>query len=528
MLVSGRLPFQEANDSETLTKILDCSFSLPGHVSDGCRKYAVKMLYDLTKMLTDKLCLRLIESMLVRNPSQRASLMEIAQCGWVKAGATGHSCALPLIIRENITEELHNKIMNLMVTGSIADVDHITKSLENNDYNHVTATYYLLAERFLRDERLKQAQKLSSPSREESEEEAEDQNSSDSSASNSIERFGSTSSRESSFFINKRGSSYLLHDLSLDLDLASQSSRASVTSKGVHEPTDSRNMSPLDDRISPLLQRYRGHGSASSRKLTGIASSPQLLEISEEEEENGARLLKNPGCSSLIRNGPTDDIGLRDKALHPSRRSASCSSSETSDDEERRLGFVTSHLVKKDFDTDDDSDPPSSSGINAYSRVPNVSTSKVADSGNGIRENDHRTMSSGSGGGKETKSPGQSQTGRPQVVPRMRGTFRRYLDTVMLSAKYPFVTTFSMLCELNDWTKPLMKPRSCEFLQNIRYSSFTAKPDYKSSSSSLQYHENSEKSTQSIPHPKSKSRRFALFVEASRIWKNGRFSGNVR
>uniref|UniRef100_A0A915JI09 Protein kinase domain-containing protein n=1 Tax=Romanomermis culicivorax TaxID=13658 RepID=A0A915JI09_ROMCU len=38
MLVCGRLPFQEANDSETLTKILDCSYILPPHLSEDCKQ----------------------------------------------------------------------------------------------------------------------------------------------------------------------------------------------------------------------------------------------------------------------------------------------------------------------------------------------------------------------------------------------------------------------------------------------------------------------------------------------------------
>lgn len=38
MLVCGQPPFQEANDSETLTMIMDCKYSMPGHVSMGCRR----------------------------------------------------------------------------------------------------------------------------------------------------------------------------------------------------------------------------------------------------------------------------------------------------------------------------------------------------------------------------------------------------------------------------------------------------------------------------------------------------------
>lgn len=38
MLVCGQAPFQEANDSETLTMIMDCKYTIPIHVSDSCKR----------------------------------------------------------------------------------------------------------------------------------------------------------------------------------------------------------------------------------------------------------------------------------------------------------------------------------------------------------------------------------------------------------------------------------------------------------------------------------------------------------
>ena len=37
MLVCGSAPFQEANDSETLTMIMDCKYSFPKHISQQCK-----------------------------------------------------------------------------------------------------------------------------------------------------------------------------------------------------------------------------------------------------------------------------------------------------------------------------------------------------------------------------------------------------------------------------------------------------------------------------------------------------------
>ena len=42
MLVTGKLPFSEANDSETLTKILDCAYAEPQGVSSMCKEYEEK------------------------------------------------------------------------------------------------------------------------------------------------------------------------------------------------------------------------------------------------------------------------------------------------------------------------------------------------------------------------------------------------------------------------------------------------------------------------------------------------------
>ncbi|XP_058500721.1 SNF related kinase b [Solea solea] len=64
MLVCGVPPFQETNDSETLVMILDCRYSVPEHVSSGCRD--------------------LISSMLQKDPCRRASLDEIEAHNWLQ------------------------------------------------------------------------------------------------------------------------------------------------------------------------------------------------------------------------------------------------------------------------------------------------------------------------------------------------------------------------------------------------------------------------------------------------------------
>ncbi|XP_043260379.1 serine/threonine-protein kinase par-1 [Colletes gigas] len=139
MLVCGQAPFQEANDSETLTMIMDCKYSIPPHVSDGCK--------------------RLIAKMLVREPDRRATLEEIAADSWLAIGTDSDPVeALPLVSRQQVSDDHHNHIITKMVNGNIATKEEILDALDRNDYNHITATYFLLAERKLRAHRQEQMQ----------------------------------------------------------------------------------------------------------------------------------------------------------------------------------------------------------------------------------------------------------------------------------------------------------------------------------------------------------------------------------
>ncbi|GMT37574.1 hypothetical protein PFISCL1PPCAC_28871, partial [Pristionchus fissidentatus] len=140
MLVTGRLPFQETNDSETLTKILDCRFSLPDGLSNPCKN--------------------LISRMLVRDPAKRCTLEEIAASPWVIAGERGHADVLPLVVRHHLPDSAHTTIIEQMVNGRIGSEDEIISSLENGEYNYLSATYYLLAERVLSSYREQAAREL--------------------------------------------------------------------------------------------------------------------------------------------------------------------------------------------------------------------------------------------------------------------------------------------------------------------------------------------------------------------------------
>ena len=102
-------------------------------------------------------------------------MIQIAANDWVRGGHVVPVWdMLPLVTREHLTEEEHSHIISKMVSfltsdgsnslqtagnlnidlsqvaGTIGTRENIIDCLDRNDYNHVTATYFLLAERKLR------------------------------------------------------------------------------------------------------------------------------------------------------------------------------------------------------------------------------------------------------------------------------------------------------------------------------------------------------------------------------------------
>ncbi|XP_021264366.1 SNF-related serine/threonine-protein kinase-like isoform X2 [Numida meleagris] len=143
MLVCGQPPFQEANDSETLTMIMDCRYTVPPHVSAQCSD--------------------LISRMLQRDPRQRASLEQIESHAWLQGvdPSPASRCLLPLTSHKRVSQEEHEIIIQAMTCGHIADRETIQEALEADRYNHITATYFLLAERMLREKQEEQGRRQS-------------------------------------------------------------------------------------------------------------------------------------------------------------------------------------------------------------------------------------------------------------------------------------------------------------------------------------------------------------------------------
>ena len=71
------------------------------------------------------LCSRLIARLLVRDPENRASLGEILQDPWLQQGEVSTIPIMPLISRQDISDEDHAYIVQKMVDGKIASKEEI-------------------------------------------------------------------------------------------------------------------------------------------------------------------------------------------------------------------------------------------------------------------------------------------------------------------------------------------------------------------------------------------------------------------
>lgn len=97
--------------------------------------------------------------MLVREPDKRATLAQISADPWLLQGNQNSAESfieesIPLVSHQHLSEDDHALIVQKMVNGHIASKEQILEAIEKNEYNHMTATYYLLAERKLRAHRL--------------------------------------------------------------------------------------------------------------------------------------------------------------------------------------------------------------------------------------------------------------------------------------------------------------------------------------------------------------------------------------
>uniref|UniRef100_A0A9J7ZFL7 SNF-related serine/threonine-protein kinase n=1 Tax=Cyprinus carpio carpio TaxID=630221 RepID=A0A9J7ZFL7_CYPCA len=363
MLVCGQPPFQEANDSETLTMIMDCKYTVPAHVSNACKE-----------------------------------------------------------------------------------------ALETNKYNHITATYFLLAERILREKQEKEVQPRSSspsnikahfrqswPTKIDMHQDIED-----SLASSSISHAGGPQSpaRSTENLLNGHRSKGLL-EVSRREEISEASSSSALLAALPPNPLKPGVLAPLatasakqrtclfrveedeeeeeEHEPSPLSTQVvlRRKPLSITNRLTSRKSAPVLNQIFEEEGESDDDFDMDeslpPKLSRLKMNIASP--GTAHKRYHRRKsqgRGSSCSSSETSDDDSE------SHRRRLDKDTgftynwnrrDSSEGPPGNSGGNGggssggQSKPPGEGNSGP-DKGSPPGGGNSGSTGGGSGGGGSTKGQG--------------------------------------------------------------------------------------------------------------------------
>ncbi|KAK1895471.1 SNF-related serine/threonine-protein kinase [Dissostichus eleginoides] len=405
MLVCGQPPFQEANDSETLTMIMDCKYSVPDHVSSACKD--------------------LIDRMLQRDPKHRASLEEIEGHAWLQGVDPSPATKFntPLVSHKNLSDEEHNSIIQRMVLGDIADREAIVEALETNKYNHITATYYLLAERILREKQEKEVQtRSSSPSNTKAHFRVDmHQDIEDSLAASSISHAGGPQSpaRSIESLLNGHRSKGLLH---LGRPCAAGTPRAPAPSTSAaakqrgclfrvaEDEEDEEEQDPATIHSQVVL---RHKPPSITNRLTSRKSAPVLNQIFEEGESDDdfdldeglppklSRLKMNmAGNAANLSSGASP--GATHKRYHRRKsqgRGSSCSSSETSDDDSE------SHRRRLDKDSgfgygwnrrDSSEGPPGSSGGNGGGS--SSGPSKPSGEGGGTSGPDKGSPPGGNGG----------------------------------------------------------------------------------------------------------------------------------
>jgi SNF-related kinase len=93
--------------------------------------------------------------MIVRDPEKRATLDEVMSDVWYRKSEgeddDDYDDDITTDLVKLISKDDHESILHQMIDGNIAEQEAISKALNEDQYNHITATYYLLAEKLLYD-----------------------------------------------------------------------------------------------------------------------------------------------------------------------------------------------------------------------------------------------------------------------------------------------------------------------------------------------------------------------------------------
>lgn len=124
VLVCGALPFDGTTLTKLRARVLAGKFKIPFYLSSDCEK--------------------LIKKLLVLDPSKRATLDQVKQDKWFNDGFEDKD--LPKYTAAQLSEAEEEIVMKELENIGL-DREAVKKSLRDNVYDHLAATYYLIADK---------------------------------------------------------------------------------------------------------------------------------------------------------------------------------------------------------------------------------------------------------------------------------------------------------------------------------------------------------------------------------------------
>jgi len=124
VLVCGALPFDGSTLAKLRARVLAGKFKVPFYMSTDCE--------------------RLIKRMLVLEPSKRITLDQIKADKWFTESFENEALPVPQVL--SITPDLHQQVLEELEEIGL-DRETVQKSLDEGIYDHLTATYYLIADK---------------------------------------------------------------------------------------------------------------------------------------------------------------------------------------------------------------------------------------------------------------------------------------------------------------------------------------------------------------------------------------------
>ncbi|KAJ3193837.1 MAP microtubule affinity-regulating kinase 1 [Irineochytrium annulatum] len=127
VLVCGSLPFDGSSLPKLRARVLAGKYKVPFYMSPDCE--------------------RLIKKMLVLDPTKRATLDQVKKDPWFSEGFEHEP--LPGQTQISLTPEQHERVLSELEEIGI-EREMVEKSLSDNTYDHVAATFFLIADRIFR------------------------------------------------------------------------------------------------------------------------------------------------------------------------------------------------------------------------------------------------------------------------------------------------------------------------------------------------------------------------------------------